>query len=105
MGAYEVKAPNAFWQTLVPLKRKYTKSQMVEIIGIVKDCIRELQEKGFVDENGWSDHLLTRSPFNDGCHFEFHIFDDDVLVVYFKIERNRRIRMVGVYDHATIPAN
>lgn len=31
-------------------------------------------------------------PFGDGNHFEFHTFDDDVLVVYFKREAKRTIR-------------
>ena len=29
--------------------------------------------------------------------------DDDVLVVYFRREAKRTIRMVGIYDHDTIP--
>ncbi|MFQ7547093.1 MAG: hypothetical protein ACLRL3_00465 [Bifidobacterium adolescentis] len=35
--------------------------------------------------------------------FEFHTFEDDVLVVYFRREAKRTIRMVGIYDHDTIP--
>ena len=101
--AYEVVAGEHFWATLGALKGKYTKEQIVEIVGIVKECIRELQEIGRIEETGWSEHLLRRKPFSDGNHFEFHIFDDDVLVVYFKREKGRRIRMVGIYDHASIP--
>lgn len=56
-----------------------------------------------MEESGWHDHPLERSPFGDGNHFEFHTFDDDVLVVYFRREAKRTIRMVGVYDHDTIP--
>ena len=37
-------------------------------------------------------------------HYEFHIFDDDVLDVYFKRESRMVIRMVGVYDHKGIPS-
>ncbi len=36
-------------------------------------------------------------PYSDGKHREAHTYDDDVLVVYFIRERNRRIRMVGVF--------
>lgn len=100
---YTVKAGRDFWNTLDPLRRKYSKSQFVEIVQIVKDCIRELQECGEVTENGWASHVLERAPFNDGLHYEFHIFDDDVLVVYLKRERKMVIRMVGVYDHESIP--
>lgn len=103
MSAYHVKASDHFWLTLNPLRRKYSRTQIIEIIGIVKEAIRELADKGYVDEAGWGDHALVRRPFADGCHFEFHIYDDDVLVVYFKREARRTIRMVGIYDHSTIP--
>lgn len=103
MSNYQVKASDRFWLTLNPLRSKYTHDQIVEIICIVKDAIRELADKGYVDEAGWADHVLVRRPFADGCHFEFHIYDDDVLVVYFKRESKRTIRMVGIYDHDSIP--
>lgn len=102
MNAYEVKVSAHFWSTLGPLRTKYAHEQMIEIINIVKDCIRELQAKGYVDENGWGEHRLVKPPYNDGMHYEFHIFDDDVLVVYFKREKNRTIRMVGIYDHESL---
>ena len=101
---YTVKAGRDFWHTLDPFRKKYSRQQFVEIVGIIKDCIRELQEYGEVRENGWANHLLKRSPFDDGLHYEFHIFDDDVLVVYLRRERKRVIRMVGVYDHGSIPS-
>lgn len=103
MTRYTVKASEHFWLTLRPLRDKYSHEQIVEIINIVKEAIAELGEKGFVDEAGWDDHVLVRRPFADGNHFEFHIYDDDVLVVYFKREAKHVIRMVGIYDHETIP--
>lgn len=78
---------------------------MVEVTGIAKECIRGLQEKGFVDVGGWGDHRLIKSPFAEGWHFEFHIYDDDVLVVYFKVERKGTIRMLGIHTHKTIPSD
>lgn len=105
MNRYAVKVSDRFWQTAKALRYKYTREQFAEIISIVRDCIRELAEKGFVEENGWNNHVLTKPPYADGSHCEFHIFDDDVLVVYFRCERNHVIRMVGVYDHETIPGN
>ncbi len=101
---YEVIVPRHFWRTAEKLKGKYTRSQFIEIIMIVKETIDELTEKGYVDETGWNDHLLAKKPFADGNHFEFHIYDDDVLVIYFKRERKRRIRMVGIYDHDSLPS-
>ena len=89
-----VKAGPSFWATLQPLRSTYSHEQVVEIILIVKDCIRELEEKGHVDVSGWH-----------GCHFEFYIYYDDFLVLYFKLERKRAIRMVGIYPHQSIPDN
>ncbi len=75
---------------------------MIEIIVTVKDRIEELRRSGQVTESGWDDHALAKPPFSDGMHFELHVFDD-VLVVYFRRERRHVIRMVGIYDHDTIP--
>ncbi len=103
-GPYTVKAGRDFWRTLDPFRRRYSRSQFIEIVGIVKGCIRELQERGEVTESGWATHMLEKAPFGDGLRYEFPIFDDDVLVVYLKRERRRVIRMVGVYDHRSIPS-
>ena len=100
---YEVIVPRRFWLTANKLKTKYSHEQFVEIILIIKEAIDELSEKGYVDVVGWNDHLLQYPPFADGCHFAFHIYDDDVLVVYFKRESKNRIRMVGIYDHGSLP--
>lgn len=101
---YEVKAGKRFWSTLERLRPKYSHDEMREIILALKDCIRELEATGHVEENGWNEHLLVRAPFADGNHFEFHLYDDDVLVVYFRREAKRVIRMVGVYDHESMPS-
>lgn len=101
---WDVRASASFWATVRPFKETYPKSEYLAIIKTICETIAELQREGRIIETGWSEHRLKRSPFGDGNHFEFHIHDDDVLVVYFKRERNRRIRMVGVYSHKTIPA-
>lgn len=100
---WSVRADNAFWATVKPFRRKYPKRDYLEIIRTVRDAIEELHAVGHVCESGWNEHVLQQPPFNDGWHFEFHIHDDDVLVVYFKRERNRVIRMIGVYDHENLP--
>lgn len=82
-----------------------TRAQFAEIIRIIKACIAELAQHGYVDENGWAEHMLEKSPFNDGLHYEFHVFDDDVLVVYLKREQRRVIRMVGVFDHESLSSS
>lgn len=101
--SWDVRASDHFWATALRIKRKYTREQFARIIRSVREAICELAEKGFVEETGWHDHMLERSPFGDGRHFEFHIFDDDVLVVYYRRESRHVIRMVGIYDHESIP--
>lgn len=103
MSAYEVKVPRSFWRTMVALKPKYSHAEYVNAVNAVKDCIAELARTGMIEESGWDDHVLVRPPYNDGQHREAHTYDDDVLVVYFIRERNRSIRMVGVFDHDSIP--
>lgn len=99
---WKVKASIDFWKTVAPFKEKYSKAEYIFIIKIIREAILELQEKGHVEYAGLSDHQLTKYPYNDGNRFEFHIHDDDVLVVYFKRESKRVIRMVGVYSHESI---
>lgn len=99
---HEVIVSRQFWMAANKLKGKYSHQQFGGIITIVKETIDELGDRGYVDTTGWDDHMLVRRPFADGNHFEFHIYDDDVLVVYFKWESKKRIRMVGIYDHGTL---
>lgn len=101
--SWEVKASPHFWRTALPLKSKYSREQFASIIRSIREAICELSEKGRIEETSWHDHMLAHSPFADGHHFEFHTFDDDVLVVYFKRESKHVIRMVGIYSHDTIP--
>ena len=100
---WEVRASVDFWATVRPFKDKYPEREYLEIIRTIREAIAELREKGCIEETGWSEHALEHQPFADGSHFEFRIHGDDVLVVYFKRERRRVIRMVGVYDHAEHP--
>lgn len=102
MSAYEVKVPRSFWRTMVALKPKYSHAEYVDAVNAVKDCIAELARTGMIEESGWDDHVLVRPSYNDGQHREAHTYDD-VLVVYFIRESNRSIRMVGVFDHDSIP--
>lgn len=103
MSGWRVKVPRYFWQTMAELRPKYSHAEYVEAVNAVKDCIAELAQTGTIAESGWNDHVLLQPPYNDGQHREAHTYDDDVLVVYFIRERNRVIRMVGVFDHRSIP--
>lgn len=104
MSLFEVKVPSNFWRTMLALKPKYSHEEFVEAVNAVKDCIAELERTGMIGEAGWDDHVLIKPPYNDGQHREAHTYDDDVLVVYFIRERRRVIRMVGVFDHRSIPS-
>ena len=100
---WSVKASPHFWRTALPLKEKYTHEQFASIIRSIRKAICELAASGRVQDRGWTDPTLQRLLFGDAAPTEFHTFDDDVLVVYFRREAKRTIRMVGIYDHDTIP--
>lgn len=102
--SWTVRASADFWATVRPFKDKYPEREYLAIIRTIREAIVELEEKGFVSETGWDDHRLMKKPFDDGNYFEFHIHDDDVLVVYFKRVRRQTIRMIGVFSHLTIPS-
>lgn len=102
--SWSVRASNEFWATVRLLRERYPYKDYLSIIRTIREAIEELHETGRVVESGWNEHVLKRFPFDDGHHFEFHIHDDDVLVVYCKRERNRVIRMIGVFDHESIPS-
>lgn len=102
---WQVKTTPSFWRTVKELKPDYSREEHADILRSIDDCIRELEEKGSVEETGWSEHELRRYPFDDGGHFEFCIYNDDILVVYFRVLRKRTIRMVGVYSHRSIPGS
>lgn len=103
MSEYKVTVPYDFWRTGEFLKEKYSRDEFRAIIFIIREAINELRENGEISESGWNEHKLVHQPFADGRHFEFHTHDDDVLIVYFKRERKRHIRMIGIYDHARLP--
>lgn len=103
--SWKVRASAAFWATVRPFKMAYPEQEYLAIIKTIREAITELEQYGCVRETGWSEHRLAESPFDDRNHFEFHIHDDDALVVYFKRTSNRTIRMVGVYSHSTIPSS
>ena len=96
---WSVKASPHFWRTALPLKEKYTHEQFASIIRSIREAICELAARGRVEESGWHDHPLERSPFGDGNHFEFHTFDDDTigaLTANFRTQRNQEVR--GIDD-------
>ena len=104
MSLFEVKVPSNFWRTMLDLKPKYSHREFVEAVNAVKECIAELERTGMLDKVRCDDHVLVRPAFNDGQHREAHTYDDDALVVYFIRECRRVIRMVGVFDHRSIPS-
>lgn len=105
MSGWTVRATDDFWASVARLRESYDRGEYVAIVRTIREAIEELAEKGRIEESGWGERALRRAPFDDGCHFEFHIHDDDVLVVYFRRERRRVIRMVGAYTHRSTPGS
>lgn len=102
---WRVRASADFWRSVAELRPKYSKEEYIEIVRSIREAIGELERDGHITFAGWDEHLLLRAPFADESHFEFHVGDDDVLVVYFKRFSRRTIRMVGAYDHGSIPGS
>lgn len=48
----------------------------------------------------YHDHVLRRSPYQN--HNEYHLFDDDVLVIYTRNENRLTLKFVEVTDHESL---
>lgn len=59
------------------------------------DAIANLADGKELPE-GYNDHILEKEPWI-GYH-EFHVFSD-LLVVYYKVDRKNRIRMITITDY------
>lgn len=93
---YTVNIPNKFWQSVRKLRYKYAKDEFKEVIEKIKESIKILAREGCLPED-YDDHLLRRSPYTN--YHEYHVYDDDVLVIYFRYEKKLYLRFVEVTDH------
>ncbi|WP_348636163.1 type II toxin-antitoxin system mRNA interferase toxin, RelE/StbE family [Lactobacillus sp. ESL0703] len=79
---------------------KLTHSEAVEVRNTIIDAIEMLSENQILPVE-FDDHILQREPWRD--FHEFHVLSD-LLVVYYKIDRKRRIRMVTITNHSELSA-
>lgn len=93
---YTVNIPEKFWRSAKKLRYKYTHDEFTELIEDVKESIKVLANKGKLPKE-YHDHLLRRSPYVN--YNEYHVYDDDVLVIYYRYEKRLYFRFVEVTDH------
>lgn len=96
---YTVNIPDKFWRSAIKLKYKYTKDEFADVIEDIKDSIKILATKGQLPKE-YYDHPLRRSPYVN--YNEYHVYDDDVLVIYYRYEKKLYLRFVEVSDHQTL---
>lgn len=93
---YTVNIPDKFWHSAKKLKYKYTNDQFADIVEKIKDSIKLLATMGKLPK-GYHDHLLRKSPYVN--YNEYYVYDDDVLVIYYRFEKKLYFRFVEVTDH------
>lgn len=94
--AYKVKITHRFWKSADFLKQKYNKDEFKEIINEIEESILILRNKGRLSKN-YGDHVLRRSPFVG--QREYHVYDDDVLIIYSKNTNKKILRFIRIVDH------
>lgn len=99
---YQVKISKRFWDSAKKLKKKYTNEEFSEIIDEIRESIVLLANDGALPQE-YQDHVLRRSPYFN--HHEYHLYDDDVLVIYVRNNRHLYLRFVEVTDHANLKQN
>jgi mRNA interferase YafQ len=97
MNNYQIKSTKLFNRLLGDIQKEFRLSQAdtKNAIYEIKFVMGELMDSGMVPE-GFSDHELKNEPYKG--YREFHILDD-LLVVYFVIEKKKTIRMVSITSH------
>lgn len=93
---YKVDFAKRFWRSPRILKSKYTNEEYAEIIDEIKESIMILANTGELPEE-YGDHILVKTPYVD--FNEYHLYDDDVLVIYHRFETKKVLHFVEVIDH------
>ncbi|WP_251545422.1 type II toxin-antitoxin system mRNA interferase toxin, RelE/StbE family [Limosilactobacillus caecicola] len=99
---YQVNIPDKFWLSIKNLRTQYTRDELSEIVAELKESIRMLANNGKLPDE-YHDHLLRRSPYVN--YNEYHIYDDDVLVIYQRREKKLYLRFVEVTNHQQLRKN
>ncbi|MFT8413056.1 MAG: type II toxin-antitoxin system mRNA interferase toxin, RelE/StbE family [Oenococcus oeni] len=94
---YEIKIEDHFDKQMSSLNKltSYGDKRNKEVREEILDSIDILEDQGFLPDS-YQDHILTDRPWT-GFH-EYHILDD-LLVVYYKVEKKKRIRMIAITNH------
>ncbi|MFT8813691.1 MAG: type II toxin-antitoxin system mRNA interferase toxin, RelE/StbE family [Oenococcus sp.] len=97
---YEIKIEDRFDQQMRSLNKltAYGDKRTKEIREEILDSLDLLEDQGFLPDS-YQDHILTDRPWA-GFH-EYHILDD-LLIVYYKIEKKKRIRMITITNHSQL---
>lgn len=93
---YTVNIPDKFWRSAKKLRCKYTKDEFTEVIEEIKESIKILANDSVLPDE-YDDHPLRRSPYVN--YNEYHVYDDDVLIIYFRFEKKLYFRFVEITDH------
>lgn len=94
---YHLKMERSFSKRMDELGKIFSlnHSEAQEAREVILDAM-EILEKGLSLPQEYDDHKLKREPwigFN-----EFHVLDD-ALVIYYKVEKKHKIRMVTITNH------
>lgn len=93
---YEVDFAKRFWKSPRILKSKYTNEEYSEIIDEIKESILMLAQYGNLPRD-YDDHILMKTPYIS--FNEYHLYDDDVLVIYHRFDSRKLLHFVEVTDH------
>lgn len=96
---YHVSINKNFWKSVKKLKHKYSDAEYVEIIDEIRESILLLADEGSLPPE-YKDHVLRRSPYQE--HNEYHLYDDNVLVIYVRSDKQLHLRFIEVTDHESL---
>lgn len=99
MMSYTVNIPDSFWRSIKKIKHKYTHDEFVEVVFEIKESIKILAKEGKLPPE-YHDHLLRRSPYVN--YNEYHVYDDDILIIYYRQNKKMYLRFVEVIDHESL---
>ncbi|MDR1473349.1 MAG: type II toxin-antitoxin system YafQ family toxin [Lactobacillales bacterium] len=95
--SYAIRTTSVFDKRLKNLQSYFnlTNQEAKEAIKTIKETMILLKKDGFLPKE-YDNHDLTKEPWRG--FREYHVLDD-VLVVYYKVEKKRRIRFTTITTH------
>jgi len=94
---YEIRLEKSFIKRMDNMAKLFNleNAEAQEVRETIVDAIGLLSLGKSLPED-YADHKLEREPWYN--YHEFHILDD-LLVVYYRIDKKQRIRMVTITNH------